>query len=357
MEAIILKCPPSARFHFGTTAPDNDSALSGTSAYFHSDTLFSALMVICSKVFPRKVSVLRDYFENGNVRISSGNYCLDIKEGKELVNRLYFLPKPEHFNLQGRTHQERKDIKKIRFISKTIWEKGINAKEWGNYGCFSIAGQFLVHPEDFPIEKKEELTSIYKIKTEPKIADHARKKKGNIYFQTDLFLTTSKIDSWIIQPHFYFLIDFGGQDEIIQNLIHFLIDVLVDEGLGGAISTGCGKIQAIERIKDWQLDFENGKIAPTQKVSLALIALKKEENWGGLHLGDTIVRGGRTVYVDNEADPPEPIKCKRIKMIQEGALITENIKGTVATLFEENPFLILRYGKAFPLSIHENFSL
>ncbi|MEM1123518.1 MAG: hypothetical protein AAGJ18_23975 [Bacteroidota bacterium] len=360
MEAIILKCAPNARFHFGITAPDNDTALSDSSPFFHSDTLFSALVITCSKVFPRKVSVLIDYFKNGELRISSGNYCVDITEKKQWQKRLYFLPRPSHFRLRGKHHADRKQINKVQYISKTIWELGIPPEVWFEDGgsCYQIENkQFLLHESDLPREKGKLVKSFFEEQTAPKIADHARKKEGNIYFQTDIHLRTTKIGTLTLQPHFYFLVDFGEEDENIRNLVHFLIGVLVDEGIGGAISTGCGKIEDVERINDWKLAIVPSDQHEVQKVSNALIAFGEKEAFSKVHLGEIITRGGRTVYVDQDKAEDKAIKCQRVKMVREGALITNAIQGTIPTLFDEPPFHILRYGKAFPLAIPKNYGI
>lgn len=356
MNAIILKCPTNGRFHFGVTAPDNDSALSNTSECFHSDTLFSALVVTCNKVFPRKVSVLIDYLQSGAVKISSGNYCLDIFEHKTFKKRLYFLPKPSHFGLLGRNHADRKTFKSVRYISKTIWEKGLHPKDWDSN--YIIDKKFLVHPEDLLVEEVKKMKGLYSKNTEPKIADHARKKEDNIYFQTDLLLKTSKLKNRLYQPHFYFLIDYGEEQGDIVKLMNFLISIIPDEGLGGAISTGCGRILTTEEVKDWVINFQEvEKISPTHKVSLSLIALcdKKPEELEDFLYGDPIVRGGRVIGkgIDKESNEEKLIKLKRIRMIREGALIKEKVVGRIAELYEHQPFL--RYGMAFPLPIHENF--
>jgi CRISPR-associated protein Csm4 len=202
MQAIILKCPPNGRFHFGITAPDVDSALSSSSICFHSDTLFSALVILCNRMFPDRVNELIQFFNNQEIQISSGSYCLEILQENEPPQRVFFLPKPSQFDAASLELADRKAVKGIEYISKTIWEKGIPPDEWlSTNECSLIDRKFLVHEDELSGEVCDLIEGFYKIKTEPKIADHARKKTNNIFFQTDLFLKTNYLREEDITIH------------------------------------------------------------------------------------------------------------------------------------------------------------
>jgi len=357
MKAIILKCPHNARFHFGIAAPDNDSALSQTSECFHSDTLFSALVILCSQTFPERIEGLITAFKTGAVQISSGSFCIDFSENGQFNKRIFFLPKPNHFDAFEIDLKERKMVKGIQYISKTIWEKGLAPTKWKEAGCYAIQRKFLVHPEDIESSIGQVLDGFYKIKTEPKIADHARKRENNIFFKTDVFLQTSDLDQSdfgksipqlqrvSFQPHYYFLLKFATDNTRLQALVNFLIDNLQEEGLGGAISTGCGKIESLEKI-DWQ--FNIPEPSTTHWVSASLVALSEEQPPSSLEdvvASNIIVRGGRKIGKDDT--------LKRIKLLKAGALIKRQDVGEVATLRKSPPYL--RYGKAFALPIPEKF--
>ncbi len=344
MEAIILKCSADARFHFGTTAPDNDTALSQTSECFHSDTLFSALVVLCNKVFPDMVNPLIEYFKSGGVTISSGSYCMDLFENGDFVRRCFFFPKPVHFNLLVEDMVERKTVSRVQYISKTIWEKGIAPKDWDRYKCYKIQGKFLLHPEDLSPRIGRKIDGLMEVKSQPKIADHARKKDNNIFFQTDLFLRSANVNQWSVQPHFFFLLDFQTHNEKLKNLIYLLIDILPDDGIGGSISTGCGQIMGVEKA---EMNFSFQEKSAHQSVSMSLLGFEKGQmiEYNNLLTGKVIVRGGRNTARDG--------RLQRIKMIAEGALVKGEVKGSIISIHPEKPYL--RNGKNFALPIHKNY--
>lgn len=364
MKAIILKCPHNSRFHFGISAPDVDSALSNSSVCFHSDTLFSALVVLCNRMFPERVDELIQFFDNQSAQISSGSYCLDIQQENEPNQQIFFLPKPSHFDAASLELADRKAVKGIEYISKTIWEKGIPPDEWLTTNeCCLIDRKFLVHEDELSSDVCDLIEGFFKLKTEPKIADHARKKTNNIFFQTDLFLKTTYLEeeNIIIQPNFYFLLKFATTDlttleeplrtetEGTQNLINFLIKSIEEEGLGGSISTGCGRIEQIV-VTDWSLNFQDFAASEKQWVSASLVGLKKgteKETFPSILAGNMMVRGGRFIAAKE--------RLKRIKMLKAGALIKTKKIGGIANLHDTKPYL--RYGIAFPIEIPSNYEL
>ncbi len=358
MDAILLKCPRNGRFHFGVAAPDHDTALSQSSVCFHSDTLFSALIVMCRKAFPEEINSLIDCFDSGGIKISSGQYCIDVFENDQFSRRLYFLPKPAHLDLLNKNLEERKKMRGIQYVSKTIWEKGLNPSQWTSENYYTIDGGFLVAPEDLNPKLGKMIDGFYQLRTEPKIADHQRKKEDNIFSQTDVSLYSSylskedlkgtKIDlnSLELRPHFYFLLEWEEGQERMKNLLLLLVEILKDEGLGGAVSTGCGKIEAVERIKNWQLDFKGLSTSEKQLVSLSVVGLVSEEV-PEVKAANLIIRGGRRIGADDQ--------LKRAKMLTPGALLTDQVKGCLIKLHPSQPHL--RYGKVFPISISKNYEL
>lgn len=370
MQAYILKCPEQGRFHFGKTAPDSDIALSVTSDCFHSDTLFSALVVLCAKYFPKKVNDFVAYFEEQEILISSGNYCLDLSVDGDLGKRIFFLPKPIHFNLHQIENKDRKFVKQIQYISKTIWEKGLMPKDWEEEKCFTIDQRFLLHPEDMDKGIADNVDSFFEIISEPKIADHARKKINNIFFQTDVMLKTTRLnrkileqigfddfDQLSIQPHFYFLVQFIKSNEHMEQLFKLLLEILVDEGIGGGISVGCGKVDKVHLHENWQFEMEKEEISTTQFISGSLLSVADSAELKSVLAGDIIVRGGRQTARHGE--------LQRVKMLMEGALINGDVKGKIPDLIRDenkNPMSkenqrYLRYGIAFPISIHLNYQM
>lgn len=350
MEAIVLNCPKQGRFHFGLTGLDENASLYQTSAIIHSDTLFSALISLCAKAFPEQVKPLIDAF-NQHIRISSAYYCLDIHGDEELIKRIFFLPKPDCLDLKNDDVSIRKPIKKVQFLSKSVWEQGLLPKDWKGEHCHIINGKFVVHQNDMPLKLAKQIEKVFEERTAPKIADHARQRNNNIYFQTDLHLHQSRIKGelpeedgyreFIVTPSFYLLVKdtLSESDKKLSNLLNLLFELLADEGIGGGISTGCGKLISIEK-EAFNIDMEVGKEA----VSMSLISPKLTD-FATVTYANILTRGGRNISAKETLN--------RLKMLKEGASITAATEGDIVAI--HNSGMFLRYGKAFPLPIHPNY--
>lgn len=364
MEAILLNLPENGRFHFGIVAPEPNIALAHCSEIPHSDTLFSALVRLCAKMYPESTNDFVDAFETGKIQISSGNYVVEFTTDNE-TERVFFLPKPTHFDLyQSRKGRDRKRFRRIRYISKTIWEKGLTPGEWDRHKCFIIGGKFLLHPKDLNPRFRYEVDDFSDLITEPKIADHARKRENNIFFQTDLCMLTTKLyrrelenvgfpdtKYFSARPHFYFLVK-TDPEEKMSRLFNFLIKSLPFEGIGGGISTGTGKIESVEKV-DWGFNWSltsDDTISDSEFVSASLIAGSKKE-LKKIPARKILIRGGRRTVFQGD--------LMQVKMLAEGALIKEESVGRIAQLNPKKDLKkeerYLRYGKAFALPISKKF--
>lgn len=376
MKAVLLKCPPYARFHFGMTGLDENSSLHQTSEVLHSDTLFAALMVLCNKIFPNtgKIERLKEGFETGAVKLSSAGYFLDIKEylenGDETNKRVFFLPKPDYFGLINKDTSLRKKVKKIAFLSKGIWEKGLDLADWFDTDkCVIIQNRFVLlteelHPDAVTAKKLAEAIAINKVQTAPKIADHLRRPENNIFFQTDLcfaanfFKNAKGHPQFEILPHFYFFLE-HAPDSTIKKLVETLIEILPDEGIGGAISTGCGQLESHE-IVDLDFTFDNAQSSDKYVVSASLISPKSADELSQILRYKVMTRGGRRLAFTDEQVAKLPVQkrqLKRVKLIKEGALIQKAgvLDGRLVPLHHEDNAPNYRNGKAFTLPIHPNF--
>ncbi|MEM6966151.1 MAG: hypothetical protein AAF573_15405, partial [Bacteroidota bacterium] len=115
MKSVVLKCPKFGRFHFGKTGLDENSSLSRSSEYIHSDTLFSAMITMCSKIAPDEIKNLIKAFKSGGIKISSAFPCLELtterSEGEKIIRSqkiINFLPKPSYLELLNDDAKERK---------------------------------------------------------------------------------------------------------------------------------------------------------------------------------------------------------------------------------------------------------
>lgn len=377
MQAVLLKCPPAARFHFGKTGPDENASLYQTTFIPHSDTLFSGMLITCNKLFgSEETDVLRLAIEDGKLVFSSAFYFLENVAQSEL--RIFFLPKPDYLEHLNKDTRRRKAIRKIAFVSKGIWEQGVVPADWQDRydedgklvfksECVILQDRFIVLRSELEtllrINPKSEQTTftnfkkikIASIQTAPKIADHARRKENNIFFQTDLHLAVNELNEQIILPHFYFLM--VCKDPKLEKLIRTIINVLTDEGIGGAISTGCGQLDCKGEAvwEDFKLSYTNGE-SDLQQVTLSLTSPANEKELAALSYYKVITRGGRPLIYD--------ARLKRIKMIQEGAMLSNLVRGRIPQLEAirkgkkvTTPVPYYRNGKTFSISIPKNYEI
>jgi CRISPR-associated protein Csm4 len=338
MKLIKLNCKPGAKFHLGKIALDSDTGLDDTSEWIHSDTLFSALVNTVNSIAPAKTQDFVDLFIKGEIRISSAFYCLEIKRSEPI----YFLPTP--VTASNMVTQNYKDIKKIRFVSKAIWEQGIAPEKWTSDECVIINKKFVCKATEVNILKEKRLLdslSIYDVITEPKVKVHTQKHENRLYQQTSIQLECNPIFTDITEVHFYFLIEgfdkFPSFDSVLR--------VLGDTGIGGERSTGCGQF-SFDKEQEFKLNIDNTK----QWSNVALLYPKSEEDFKTIKYYQFITRGGRHTGVNNEY-------LKRVRMISEGAICKKRdiICDSPNVAMEGATVPSYRYGQGLLLPLHENF--
>ncbi len=371
MKAVKMICPTSGRFHFGLVGLDENSSLYQTSEIIHSDTLFSAIVNIYAQAFGESTTdELVNAFKAGEISISSAYYCLDrnsIVDKKapsgeatqqiETQQTIYFLPKPVSLDLFIDDIEAVKQLGKVAFISKMVWEKGIlpndktgRKQDWLNE-CRIIAGKFLIHKTELQAEVVKSIKKIYTLEAAPKIADHSRRKQNNIYFQTDLLLQSTPINKQqFIQPHFYFLFETSWQEES-ENYKRFCFTfehLLPDTGIGGSISTGSGQILTCQ-IQDFAMANSSSK----HFASMSLIAPQVEDA-PHIHFAKTIIRGGRVLGNQEKAVANnKQQRLQKIRMLAEGAILSQPNIGGVPKLHPTGKYY--RYGRSLSIPIHSNY--
>ena len=348
MEAVILKCRPGAQFHFGEIAQDVNTSLSDTSNIIHSDTLFSALIFTLNLTQPEKINEIVECFRSGQIKISSGYYCLE-NDG----DFSFFLPKPVHYNLLK--VENPKALKKVEFISKNVWEAGILANEWEDH-CFIIQKKFVLSKGELSEELNSKLEKLkfYNKHTLPKVAVHKPSQEDSLYNQTNIQIANNKSLAYsknaitdseqveLIRPliHFYFLLDFQETvPDSTRKLIKNLIQILEDTGIGGERNVGCGQIEKVE-FKPFSMNIASPS---TLECSLSMISPKASDL--DLILWHNVkTRGGRGTAKDGT--------LKRVRLMSEGALMKPNVTGDIVSIHENQPYL--RYGKPFNLPVSQN---
>jgi CRISPR type III-A-associated RAMP protein Csm4 len=132
----------------------------------------------------------------------------------------------------------------------------------------------------------------------------------------------------------------------LQALIHTLLEIIGDEGIGGAISTGCGTLESVEvQQENFIFNFENGQASKAFQVSMSLIVPQSKTELEQLQAYKVTVRGGRKLASGET--------LYRVKMIEEGAMMPSTTKGNIVALHPTEPYL--RNGKAFGIPVHEHY--
>lgn len=392
MNAVILKCPQPSKFRFGKVGLDVNSSLSRTETLIHSDTLFSAIVSIAATVCPDRIVEIISWFSSGEVAISSAFYCMRKKkknkdEDKKEETYIYFLPKPACYELfdqtdrkqedskeQDQNTKKRKQVRKVKFVSKAVWEKGWLPEDWEKWNghdpskllenkAYILDGKFVMTKTELEIlfkkdNKPYQATEKHKIfadKIRPRITDQVRRPENNYYFQSELHL----LEHELFETHWYFLLKADTEQ---REKLKIILQILADTGIGGRISLGCGQLKGVEiQSKSFEV---NPEIAHSEFVAnISLLSPASKEEIPNLKTYTTITRGGRRVG-GGEEDPDEeqinhngeqiPNILKRLKMLEEGAIIHQSVVGKVQDISPKADKSFLRYGKAFQIPIHQS---
>ncbi|MFA7589483.1 MAG: type III-A CRISPR-associated RAMP protein Csm4 [Acholeplasmataceae bacterium] len=328
MQAIILRSKDGSRFHFGkalAVGKNDANALASVSEYLHSDTLWSALVNAWALSSPDTIENFISECRNEKFKLSSAFYCLEYNH-----KSIFFLPKPASLNLCQ--FNEPKKLKKIKFISKGIWENGLLPEDWFNpEKCTLLQNETMVA---LGSEIDESIT-LFACETSPKVrARDVSDREDGFYYQTDLFLLGNKKYS----VNWYFITE-NLLPENLQNDFNTAMQMLVNFGVGGERSSGCGSLTEYATT-DFQVEIEN----VAYRSSLSLIAPNEKELTEN-SLYQIIKRGGRFLE-----------KGKALSMVQmllEGAVFNTDIKGKIVKLNANPP--ILRYGLNLDIPLHNNF--
>jgi len=351
LESIILRCRPGAQFHFGRIALDVDTSLHDTSIFMRSDTLTSALAETASRVFSGDTfKKILDDFKSGRARFSSLFFCLEKNDG----DILYFLPKPASLDTHNPgkdkdgNDKERKTIYRVKFISKGVWEQGVLPKDWDEH-CVTLKGGFLVTKDELngiPEEAWEKIR-LFDTVSLPKVAVHKTTRENSLYFQTNIQLANLQIIEGLknAKVHFYFLLE-SDNDEA-RNRAHILSQIMADEGIGGERSTGCGKLEGCDEPKT--INLTPSKIDLGRYGSTSLLSPASDDELQACLAYKVETRAGRRTA--------EHGYLKRLKMIEEGALLSQIIKGKTHDVSANGDERYLRFGSALCLPLHDKFDL
>ncbi len=334
MKIARIPLRPYSRFHFGELKLDHDLALSDTSLFAHSDTLFSALTNAYS-VYADGATSFIDYFKNGELKISSLFYYLQSDSSK-----VYFFPKPVFLAIQSPKTKDGKHKKRnrIQFVSTGVWKNGFEADQWFDKEKYKVIQQiFVMTTEEYGRLNLSDSFSIAKIVLNPKSPKRGP-EGASIYYQADIELGGDNS----VQIGWYFIYEGVGKAETDLKIA---TNIMAYTGIGGEIkNTG----RTIEKPPEFdELPFEYSPQDHTY-INVALLNPKDQEQFRKVKYYRTLLRGGRLLHGN------EKTHTNVVRMIEEGALIqSADLEGRLVALgSDENGRTIYRNGIPFLIPVH-----
>ncbi len=293
----------------------------------HSDTLFSAMVNCYAKLYGDEE--ITDFINKTEV----SSIFIGLKVGDI---EIYLLPKPsiEPKFLEGADRDKRKEWKKIKLLSKDIFEEVINGEEvkfekWSGI-AFTEEEYSKLKTASKEKEKFKKLNFINKY-TEMKNALNRYTSSSQELFSNEV-LEFQKIGD--ITPFLYFFTKDIGTKTLAS------LRLMADEGLGGKRSTGKGILEGIEE-SNLDLNIHNDRY-----ISLSLTMPKDIEEAKKADSYNFVKRGGYAFYGKGTGQ-----RKKRIRMFDIGSIFSEKIEGTNVEseikIDNTGEKTVYHYGKAF----------
>ncbi len=328
-----------SRFHFGELKLDHDLALSDTSLFAHSDTLFSALVNGYSRFANGADDFINLFKVNGGIRISSLFYYIENIDG-ENTERVYFLPKPVFLDIESPKTSDgsHKRLNRIKFVSTGVWQNGFEANRWFDEidpAHFIVQNMFVMTKREHELMGSPTLDDIVTTVLSPKSPKRGEDGQA-IYYQADVE-TGSNVNVII---GIYFLYEAEGQDEIELKIA---TNVMAYTGIGGEIKNTGRTVRSQP-----EFDILNMGPSETQSVYVCVSLLNpQEEELNKVIFYSSTLRGGR--LLGNSKD-----HSKVVRMIEEGALLkSPDIKGRLIELGpDEHGRIIYRLGTSFLIPVN-----
>jgi len=319
MKAVILKTKPGSVFHFGEYTPFAETFLDYTSAFPHSDTIFSAIVNIYDQVWPEDTVNFINSFSRGEISLSSGMFYF---KGKH--KSIFFLPRPVLFLISNQ--DDWKKYKNVEWISTGVWEHGINEN------TVIVSKKFVCLKEEWDTLTSDNPESFraYEIRTSPHVKVHSPVKEDSYYMQSDITILGNND----VEVGYYFMIDISGINDMEEKRLKTVVNLLSDTGLGGQRTCGCGLFENIKWI-------DNPLPAPDSdddKYYVNLSLVSPEDEIDKIIAYRVVIRGGR---YSGEG------YLKKVMMLHEGAVFNKKIAGRIVDISPEGNNKILRYGIGF----------
>lgn len=342
----ILKIKPNSRFHFGKPLVDSDTSLTDSDTYLHSDVLFSALINNLASVRSKKeVDSFIKAFEDGNLKISSGFYCIEKGDGEYI----FLLPKPVDAVNQVSIddYDQIKKIKKVQFVDTALLTQKV--KYWNVLGNVALSDNTLLK---LSISKKEAVDSLILFSKElntqvglrstkaAKVDDSTYSVPKGPYQVSSVQIPD--LSTLNLKVHFYFIYEIGSEE--LKNDFEFAVKLLEYNGIGGERSSGYG---AIDKVFDVQtvpsVFFEETN--SNRFLSLSKIIPFNKEELESFDCYSHSIRGGRQA---NDS------LLKSVRMINEGAILNKPVTGKIEDISQHNDKSYLRSGIAMLINLPNN---
>jgi len=359
MKAVILTCRKNQQFHLGINDLDN------THLFIHSDTLFSALVNCFATLFPdqKDIDLLCQQFKEGNIRISSAFPCLEVHTPKQGPSPspwhedfVFFLPKPICYHRSDGREVDVKLLKSIRFLSMEVWKEAPSTLELSQKPL--LGGSFAINTAEIDHlgleHNRANLNAIRPLSEglHPKVRVHATDQANVFYHQAVVQLNHFRTKSSEVFTHYYFLLDEDLEGEI-KTQWYTALHLLEDEGIGGERSSGKGQIASISMIED--IDQKVGLPREASYYANLSLLIPGKEEFSDIHQYEITLRGGGSLGKFQQAERHR----RQIRMIKEGALMSERLLGRQVDLRPESsreddkyPHPILRNGRCYPLAFN-----
>lgn len=339
LHRVILKCRPGSRFHFGK-ASDPTLQLSDTSEWLPSDTLFSGLMNTAHKLDTKLADALADAYYERDILHSSAYWCIEPLK-KEPSDWIYFLPAPASAMLLCRDRDRVKEVKNVRLVSEAVLRDGLTPDDWFGEKCQIIGGKLVCLKEElaFLPEDLQSLLIVYDKVSAPKVKVRTETKEDALFNRTDVQTEYHPALQSRLSVHLHFLIQ--STEEWSQKL-NTLLDLLIEEGVGGRRSVGCGILEDVLFIA------MNSLPTATAQMNLSLVSPTNASELNKFLHYKLIHRGGRNIDSSRQ--------LKSIKMIGEGGVINgQDVNGKIRDISATPAIPSLRYGHCFHYPIHQKF--
>jgi len=317
MKIVKLSPRENCKFHFGYLSLEINDGI------FHSDSLFST---ICTNYIREYGEERLDEFIRNFPKITSLFYGIE-KNNKTI----FFIPKSSIF-IKSEKNEEKKKIKKIKFISLGVYKKFISDDLNSDEYSFNEKGNLMYLKTEYD---KEDLVLFEGVEDQKVAIDRLKltSSEGNLY----------TISSILLHPNtfFYFLI---GSDKINEKLEES-IKLIERFGIGGEICVGYGQIGKV-KLKDLEKykEFDFLTKESTYWTNLSIVFPSKKE------LNEVVAYYllERKGWIYSSSTRRKPLIG-----LKEGSIFKNKIEGTMVDVspperlsdFEEKKSF--KFGKAF----------